>query len=767
LIIDPTLIFFTYSGSHADNWGFTATYGKDGSFYGGGIAFGEDFSPGATGYDQGFNGDFDIAIIKLSPNGHDRIYATYIGGSGSDQPHSLIEDPQGNLVIAGRTSSPNYPTTATAGKGGGYDIVVTKLNATGSNIIGSMKIGGTGDDGVNIADDKSNSLQSLKRNYGDDARSEVLLDGANNIYVASCSSSGGNSTGAFPTTTGAFQTQVKGKQDAVVLKINSSCNQLLFSTLLGGSDNDAAYVLTFGSTGNVYVAGGTASKDFLANIPSGNVIKPTNAKLSSTNTDADPCDGFVVELNNSGTAAIRGTYIGTEKADQIYGIESDKFGFIYVMGTSEGNMEVINAEYADAGAKQFISKLKPDLSQFVYSTVFGSKNAAVPNISPTAFLVDRCENVYVSGWGGKSNSGFSTGNTKGLPVTPDAIKGRTDASGSDFYFFVLEKGAKSQLYGSFFGQEDPPGRTEPITFGDHVDGGTSRFDRNGIIYQAICANCFKSVAFPGTPGSWSKENKSMGENGACNLGMLKIEMDFAGVRSGLHASINGVSNDTSGCVPLKVDFSDTLQKGKLYYWYFGDGTGDTTTVPASSHVYVKTGTFPVMLVSIDSATCNIADTSYKNIRVGDNKANLGFIAQKLEPCTNLSYDFTNTSSPTRGSFQPGIFTWDFGDNTPLVTQTENPVNHTFAGPGTYKVTLFINDTTYCNSPDDTVRTIRLSPEVKASFATPAAGCVPYNAEFLNNSLGGIRFLWDFGDGATSTDETQPIFIHKWETIPLG
>jgi PKD repeat protein len=630
--------------------------------------------------------------------------------------------------------------------------VVTKLNATGSNIIGSMKIGGTGDDGVNIADDKSNSLQSLKRNYGDDARSEVLLDGANNIYVASCSSSGGNSTGAFPTTAGAFQTQVKGKQDAVVLKINPSCNQLLFSTLLGGSDNDAAYVLTFGSTGNVYVAGGTASKDFLANSPSANVIKPTNAKLSSTNTDADPCDGFVVELNSSGTAAIRGTYIGTEKADQIYGIESDKFGFIYVMGTSEGNMEVINAEYADAGAKQFISKLKPDLTQFVYSTVFGSKNAAVPNISPTAFLVDRCENVYVSGWGGKSNSGFSTGNTKGLPVTPDAVKGRTDASGSDFYFFVLEKGAKSQLYGSFFGQEDPPGRTEPITFGDHVDGGTSRFDRNGIIYQAICANCFKSVAFPGTPGSWSKENKSMGENGACNLGMLKIEMDFAGVRSGLHASINGVSNDTSGCVPLKVDFSDTLQKGKLYYWYFGDGTGDTTTVPASSHVYVKTGTFPVMLVSIDSATCNIADTSYKNIRVGDNKANLGFIAQKLEPCTNLSYDFTNTSSPTRGSFQPGLFTWDFGDNTPLVTQTENPVNHTFAGPGTYKVTLFINDTTYCNSPDDTVRTIRLSPEVKASFATPAAGCVPYNAEFLNNSLGGIRFLWDFGDGATSTDE---------------
>lgn len=766
LIIDPTLIFFTYSGSTADNWGFTATYGKDGSFYGGGIAFGNGFpvSPGA--YQKSFSGDFDISIIKLSPDGKRRLYATYIGGSGSDQPHSLIEDPQGNLVIAGRSSSGNYPTTATAGKGGGFDIVVTKLNATGSNIIGSMKIGGTGDDGVNISDDHSNFLKSLKRNYGDDARSEVLLDGFNNIYVASCTSSGGavNSESAFPTTNGAFQRQLKGKQDGVVLKINPSCNQLMFSTLLGGSDDDAAYVLTFGSTGNIYVAGGTASKDFLANIPTANVIKPTNEALTSADkTGADPCDGFVVELSNDGTKAVRGTFIGTEKADQIYGIESDKFGFVYVMGTSEGNMDVINAEYSDQGGKQFISKLKPDLTGFVYSTVFGSKNAQVPNISPTAFLVDRCQNIYVSGWGGKSNSGFSTGNTKGMPVTPDAIKGRTDASGSDFYFFVLEKNAKSQLYGSFFGQEDPPGRTEPITFGDHVDGGTSRFDRNGIIYQAICANCFKSVAFPGTPGTWSKTNQSMGDNGACNLGMLKIEMDFGGVRSGLHTSINGVSNDTAGCVPLMVDFTDTLKKGKLYYWYFGDGTGDTTTVPASSHLYQNTGTFPVMLVTIDSATCNIADTTYKTIRAGDNKANLAFLAQKLEPCTNLSYDFTNTSQPTRGTFQPGIFTWDFGDNSPVVVQTQNPINHTFAGSGTYKVTLSINDTTYCNSPDDTIRTIRLSPEVKASFNTPAAGCVPYDAKFLNNSLGGINFSWDFGDGTTSTEENP---THLYDKIGI-
>ena len=84
--------------------------------------------------------------------------------------------------------------------------------------------------------------------------------------------------------------------------------------------------------------------------------------------------------------------------------------------------------------------------------------------------------------GGKSNTleQYGTGTTRGLPTTADAIKPNTDESGSDFYFFVLKKDAASQLYGTFFGQQDPVG-DNPFTFGDHVDGGTSRFDRYGVI----------------------------------------------------------------------------------------------------------------------------------------------------------------------------------------------------------------------------------------------------------------------------------------------
>ena len=144
--------------------------------------------------------------MKLTPDGKQRVYATYIGGNAEEQPHSLIVDPQGNLVITGITRSSDYPTFPVTtpkvyGGGGGWDIIVTKLNATGNAIIGSMQIGGSGDDGVNVRYKlDATGTDSLNRNYGDDARSEVILDAAGNVYVASCTRSDN-----FKTTPGVFQ----------------------------------------------------------------------------------------------------------------------------------------------------------------------------------------------------------------------------------------------------------------------------------------------------------------------------------------------------------------------------------------------------------------------------------------------------------------------------------------------------------------------------------------------------------------------------------
>lgn len=750
LIIDPSVVFSTFTGSSADNWGYTATFDTQGNFYAGGIVFGNGFpvSNGAFqtifqgGVTEGGSSGYDIGIIKFSPDGVSRLYATYIGGSNNEQPHSLFADNAGNLVIAGRTASANYPTTlSTVGPGGGYDILITKLNASGNGLIASRKFGGAAADGVNIVPksfNQSPATITIRRNYGDDARSEVILDGAGNIYVASCTQSSN-----FPVINATQVINNGGgiNQDGVVIKTSPDLSTVFFSTYLGGSGDDAAFVLALNPTnGDVYVAGGTTSTDFPGDHSS--TIFPTYQN--------GPSDGFVSVLSSNGGLGKTG-FFGTPGADIIYGIQFDNAGFPYITGTTTGDWPITpNTPTYSAGSRHFISKLRPDLSDWVYSTVFGKGATANPSLSITAFLVDQCENVYVSGWGGGINSPayVPQQSTSNLPVTPDAIQAPPNEDGSDFYFFVLEKNATKQLYGSYFGQVGG--------IGEHVDGGTSRFDKQGVIYQAICANCGGSPKpkFPTTPGVWSENNPSNN----CNLAAVKIAFNFSGVQSGLKAFINAEA-DTSGCVPLTVQFRDTVGTGKTFVWDFGDGTPEqTTTQPDISHTYTQIGTYNVRLISIDPSTCNIRDTSYTNIRVRNDEATVGFTNTKLPPCESLSYQFTNTSLPSAGkSFSlTQSFVWDFGDGTSSTDM--NPPVHNYPAPGTYIVRLSLIDTNFCNAPVTISATLNIAANVVAQFQTPPTGCAPYQAVFTNTSIGGQQFTWDLGDGTTSTT-TNPTHLY--------
>ncbi len=751
LVIDPTLIFATYTGSPANQWGFTATYGADGSLYSGGIVFSAGFpvSTGAfqTNY-QGGGGDsgFDIGIMKFNSSGSNRVYATYIGGVGADQPHSLIEDSRGNLVILGRSNSNNYPLQPQNnifGSGGSFDIIVTKLNASGTQLIGSKKIGGSNMDGVNIS--TSRSPNSLSVFYGDDSRSEVILDRSDNIYLVSCTQSNN-----FPTTAGASQTSKAGNQDGVVMKIAPDVGNVFFSTLFGGKEDDGTFVLALNpQTNAVYVGGSTKSND-LPGVPATGVMAPSY--------QGGTADAFIAIFSNAGVLQ-KTTYLGTGSMDAIYGLKFDESGFPYVMGVTLGTWPVTPGVYSNPGTKQFIVKMQPDLSASVYSTTFGSGTSTY-NISPVAFAVDKCENVYVSGWGGRlspsANDQFNTSGTFGMPtkdcnVLPNGC--RTD--GSDFYFFVLEKNAQDILFGAFYGQYRG--------FGDHVDGGTSRFDSKGVIYQAICASCnienVPGTPIPVTPGVWRPKT---GNPQQCNLAAVKIEMDFSGVTTGLRTSIEGKPYRDYGCAPVTVDFLDTLQKGKKYVWDFGDGNTATTTTPGISHTYNVVGSYNVRLISIDSSKCVISDTAYTTIRVRTDKAIIGATATKLLPCESLNFEFTNTSvAPSAKPFQGAAFTWDFGDgSTPVTTGTGN-IQHEFPAPGTYHVKLSLADTNYCNAPDTFTLIMRVAPNVKAQFSTPPEGCVPYEAVFDNTSEAGQSFYWDFGDGATS-NEFAP--VHEYASV---
>jgi gliding motility-associated-like protein len=754
LVIDPSLIFSSFTGSTGDNWGYTATPGANGSLYAGGIAINGNFpitiGPGSI------NGQYDIAIFQFSPNGAQRVYATYVGGSAKEQPHSLIAKSDGSLIIAGRSNSNNFPKTLTnitqAGIGGGYDIIVVKLNPNGS-LAASAKIGGSGDDGVNIniKDDEIINptvlgTDVLRRNYGDDARSEVILDASGNIYLASCTKS--TNANGYPVFNAVQNTFGGGRQDGVIIKFDPDLSSVLFNTYYGGSGDDACFVLAINPiTGILYVAGGTSSNNLLGDKTG--VLQP--------NYQGGETDGFITSLLPNGSAFSKTTYQGINNAaDIIYGIQFDKKGFPYTTGTTTGTWPVQNATFSNTGAKQFITKLQPDLSSYVYSTVFGAPNSLYPNISPTAFLVDRCENVYVSGWGGDLNTekNFRSSGTLGMPeLSP--LAGIPAPDGSDFFFFVMEKDAQAQLFGSHFGQNGGAA--------DHVDGGTSRFDASGIIYQGVCANCGGGVPFPTTVGAWRTANGA-GTRG-CNQAALKIEMNFSGVAASLQAKNTLGTLDTLGCVPFTVLFTDTLAKGKTYIWDPGDGSGQQTTVAPNNfltHTYNSIGRFRAMLISIDPSTCNVSDTAFAIIRVGDNAVQPNFRYTKVGDCNSLEFEFENTSTAGDATkFNSNTFIWDFGDGTPSVKQGFTPnIRHTFPAPGPYTVRLLVDDSLFCNAPIFKDSLLRLASNVRARFTTPAFGCAPYNAVFRNTSIGGTNFIWQFGDGQESSDGS-PTVTHPY------
>lgn len=727
LYIDPVLVFSTLTGSTADNWGFTATYDSVGNFYSGGIANAAGY-PLTAGPFQGTYGGggfggggfaCDAVISKFNAAGNALIYSTYLGGADNDQPHSIVVDLNGDLGIAGRTYSTNFPTSAgcfdpTAN--GAADLFVTKLNSTGTALVGSTYIGGSAADGENITPVYT-TMTSLKHNYGDDARSEIIVDATGNMWVSASTSSSN-----FPTVQ-PNQAALAGAQDGVIFQLNGTCSSLLWSTYWGGSGNDACYVLTFDKTNpnTLYVAGGTES----ANLP------VTQGTLNPTFQGG--IDGFLLKFNATTKALLAGTFIGTPSYDQVYGVQTDDSSHVYVMGQTTGTYPVTAGVYSNPNSPQFISKINNTLTTIMASTVFGSGSNATTNISPVAFLVDKCGSIYASGWGGPT--GGNPGTTFGMPTTVGAIQTTTD--GSDFYFIVFSKNFQNLLYASFFGQNGGGG--------EHVDGGTSRFDPNGVIYQAICAACGGSQIFPTTPGSWSTSNGSLN----CNLGAVKI--DFQLQNPDAVAAANG---PLSGCVPFTVNFQNNSTSATNYVWNFGDGS-PTTTATNPSHTYTTAGVYTVTLVASNPNGCTAStDTTNLIITVIDDSLFASFTFLKVDSCGPFTANFTNTSTANNGPINASAtYQWDFGDGTNFTGP--NPPMHSFPNAGTFVITLTITDPNYCNSPSVFTQSIDFTTSIVTSaFVIPDSICMPALVNFVDQSTNATTWNWTFGDGNTST-QTNP------------
>jgi gliding motility-associated-like protein len=745
LIIDPLLVFSTYSGSSFDNWGNTATFDSKGNVYSGGTVrqdfVGDRFPVTRGSFQMTFGGIWDIGILKFDSTGSRLIYGTYLGGSGTETPFSIIANNNNELIVLGITGSEDFPTTDNAFSRvfqggdsvvnalgtynvinpsnpdggirymGGSDLFIVRLDENGRRLLGSTYLGGSENDGINNAPG-----MPLSRNYGDEFRGEVNVDQDNNIYIAANTSSED-----FPIVNGFQANYGGGTHDGIVAKLTPDLSTIIWSTYIGGTMADAAYGIKIIPDSVSYITGGTMSTDF-----------PVTPEAYDTEFGGD-VDGFLAAISNDGSSLLASTYLGTNEYDQSYFLDIDPDRNIYALGQTSGVYPVTDTVYSNPLSGQFIHKLSADLSSSHLSTVVGS-GSGIPDISPTAFLVNECGNIFISGWGGRINSRvpkYNGGNTYNLPITAEAYQRVSD--GSDFYLMVLDANAEKLLYGTYLGAFTQTG-------GEHVDGGTCRFDKRGIVYHAICA-CRDESQFPTTPGVWSNTNESPQ---GCNNGVFKFDL------SALQADFTTDSYEfdnpgvTQGCMPFEVVFLNRSFGGESFEWDFGDGSEKSNQYDSLYHVYPEDGIYTVTLKAIDENTCIKVDIAQKNIDV--KKPN--FIVP--EDRTICQYDPTHLIAGGAVSY-----TW-----TPDSALSDPNIADPIVTPDT-TMTYYIEmiDANECELFDSVVVTVL--PSITSDFVlNKKYDCTGHpSVELLNTSVNSSLHEWSFGDGHSSTEDST---IHTYE-----
>src|SRR5438876_73683 len=335
LVIDPVLSYSTYLGGSGEDRDPAIAVDAAGNAYVTGHTESRNFPTTTGAFQTGFgggamsSGQGDAFVTKLNPAGSALVYSTYLGGSGPDDGKGIAVDAAGNAVRAsghtagagvavdaagdacmtGYTSSTTSPTTAGAfqpsygGASGSSNAFVTKLNPTGSALVYSTYLGGSGGGG----------------DYGQG----IAVDVAGNAYVTGITSSSD-----FPTTAGAFQTTFGGGlYDIFVTKLEPTGSALVYSTYLGGSALDKGYGIAVDTSGNSYVTGLTYSTDF----------PTTPGAIQTTYSEGglySGGDAFVTKLNAAGSALVYSTYLGGRGTDMGRAIAL-QYPNVYVTGHTE------------------------------------------------------------------------------------------------------------------------------------------------------------------------------------------------------------------------------------------------------------------------------------------------------------------------------------------------------------------------------------------------------------------------------------------------
>ena len=307
----------------------------------------------------------DAFVTKVNSTGTSIVFSTYLGGSGQTQGGGLAADSSGRSFVCGSTDAADFPTQAPLQKfGGGQDMFVSRLSATGSLDV-STYLGG----------------------HADDNCDSVALDSSGRVYLAGTSIllTGGKSD--FPATSGVFGPHSSGGQDCIVAKLENSLEKIDYATFLGGNNADTCYGVAADPAGNAYVVGGTYSTNFPVSQPP---FGGTSAVGSSTNTPS-----FVAKIATDGSALIYSRLLGGVKGvTQVEAIALDIAGRAYVTGFTAASDYPVTTDALDkafvAPFRGALSVVEADGSKLVYSTF-------LPATFALNLALDASNNVWVTG----------------------------------------------------------------------------------------------------------------------------------------------------------------------------------------------------------------------------------------------------------------------------------------------------------------------------------------------------------------------------------
>ena len=385
----------------------------------------------------------------------DLNWSTLLGGSGHDRGQAIALDDKGYLYVAGRTGSPDFPTTPgayDASRSGGEagsptraadpgDLFIVKLHPSGSGLVYAALLGGS---------------------RGEDC-GDIALDGSNNLCLT-----GTTWSEDFPVTAGAFQTEYRGGDDtagsdkrspagqatrggeaadgtiepagdAFITKLNAMGTGLIYSTLLGGSEGDRAVAIALDESENIYLTGSTRSPDF-----------PVTEGAFGTKYGGGGGDAFAARLDVSGKRLLYATFLGGAGADQGADIAVDRQGQAWVAATTDGADFPVTAVLGDSArvddpGDACLIRLGPEGSELIFSVRLGGRLRE----EAACVAVDPAGSAYLAGWTRSPD----------LPTTEGAFdrspNHRAGVLEGDGFVARLDDAGKKLLYATHLGGPGP------------------------------------------------------------------------------------------------------------------------------------------------------------------------------------------------------------------------------------------------------------------------------------------------------------------------